>query len=82
MPPLQFQPLTSQPTPEFWSALTSLKLDRLRLDDSIQPIHAWVDEGREVANINKLTGKVEGQNVYVDGSVFLPATAFEQPGSS
>lgn len=79
MSPLQFQPLISQPTPEFWSALTALKLDKLRLDDSIIPLHAWVDEGREVANTNRMTGQVD-DNVGVDGSVFLPASAFEDSG--
>jgi hypothetical protein len=60
--------------------LTSLKLDRLRLDDSIQQVHGWVNEGREVANVNKLTGKVEGDNIAVDGSLFLSGTAFDDCG--
>ncbi|KAL1408414.1 Autophagy protein 7 [Vanrija albida] len=76
MAPLQFQPLVSQPTPEFWSSLTSLKLDKLRLDDSEIPIHAWLDEGRQVVNANRLTGKVAGDDVAVDGSVLLDESAF------
>lgn len=79
MPPLQFQPYVSQPTPDFWSALTSLKLDKLKLDDSSLAIHAWVEEGRSIPNLNKLTGLKEGQSVGVDGSVVLSATAFDSP---
>ncbi|WOO77789.1 Ubiquitin-like modifier-activating enzyme ATG7 [Vanrija pseudolonga] len=78
MAPLQFQPLASQPTPEFWSSLTSLKLDKLRLDDSEIPIHAWLDEGRQIVNANRLTGKVSGDDVAVDGSVLLDESAFTQ----
>lgn len=77
MSPLQFQPFSSQPSPEFWSALTTLKLDKLRLDDTSLPVHAWVDEGREIVNTNKLTGHVEGNPVGVDGSVLLGAGAFD-----
>lgn len=79
MAPLQFQPYVSQPTPDFWSALTSLKLDKLKLDDSTLPIYAWVEEGRGIANVDKLTGRKEGKSVGVDGSVVLSATAFEAP---
>ncbi|EJT49415.1 hypothetical protein A1Q1_01437 [Trichosporon asahii var. asahii CBS 2479] len=77
MAPLQFQPYISQPTPEFWSAVTSLKLDKLKLDDSSLAIQAWVEEGRSIPNLNKLTGVKEGKSVGVDGSVVLSATAFE-----
>lgn len=78
MTPLQFQPYVSQPTPEFWSAVTSLKLDKLKLDDSSLAIQAWVEEGRSIPDLNKLTGIKEGKNVGVDGSVVLSATAFER----
>lgn len=60
--------------------MTALKLDKLRLDDSVIPVHAWIEEGRELVNLNKLTGKIEGENVAVDGSVFLPGSAFEELG--
>lgn len=79
MAPLQFQPYVSQPTPEFWSAVTSLKLDKLKLDDSSLAIHAWVEEGRSIPDLNKFTGIKEGKSVGVDGSVVLSATAFDLP---
>ena len=50
MPLLQFQPLSSQPTPSFWTALNTLKLDKLKLDDAQQPIYAWLGEGKEVVD--------------------------------
>lgn len=58
MPPLQFQPLASQPTPTFWSALNALKLDKLKLDDAQQPITGWLEEGREVVDREKGDQKV------------------------
>lgn len=45
VPILQFSPLHSQPTPSFWSTLTSLKLDRLKLDDTPQEIIGWLKAG-------------------------------------
>lgn len=82
MPPLQFQPYVSQPTPDFWSSLTSLKLDRLKLDDPLLPLHAWVDESRVIPDFNRLTGVTKGKNIGIDGSVVLSATAFDAPGEA
>ena len=79
MPPLQFQPLSSQPTPAFWSAVTALKLDRLKLDDAQQPIVAWLEEGKEILDKDVLTGR-QGAMVGVDGSVGVGGGAFGEDG--
>ena len=71
MAPLQFQPSASQPTPTFWSALNTLKLDKLKLDDAQQPISGWVEEGREV--IDKEGGD---RRVGVDGSLGVGGSSF------
>jgi ubiquitin-like modifier-activating enzyme ATG7 len=67
MAPLQFQQLASQPTPSFWSALNTLKLDKLKLDDTQQPISGWLEEGRD-------------RKVGVDGSIGVGGNAFGQGG--
>jgi ubiquitin-like modifier-activating enzyme ATG7 len=71
MPPLQFQPLASRPTPTFWSALNSLKLDKLKLDDAQQPIHGWIEEGREIVDRER-----GNQKVGIDGSLGVGAGSF------
>jgi ubiquitin-like modifier-activating enzyme ATG7 len=71
MAPLQFQPLASQPTPSFWSALNTLKLDKLKLDDTQQPISGWLEEGREV--VDKENGD---RRVGVDGSLGVGGSSF------
>jgi ubiquitin-like modifier-activating enzyme ATG7 len=71
MAPLQFQTLASQPTPTFWSALNTLKLDKLKLDDAQQPISGWLEEGREV--IDKENGD---RRVGVDGSLGVGGSSF------
>ena len=79
MRPLQFQPLSSQPTPGFWSAVTALKLDKLKLDDSEQDIEAWLEEGREI--VDRDAGVAGGSNtIGVDGSVGLGVGAFGEEG--
>jgi len=71
MAPLQFQPLASQTTPTFWSALNALKLDKLKLDDAQQPISGWLEEGREVID------RENGDNrVGVDGSLGVGGSSF------
>lgn len=77
---LQFQPIRSQPTPEFWTSLAALKLDKLGLDDSVVPIHGWVEEGREFRS-SSLHDPVGSAAVGMDGSLILPATAFDAPGA-
>ncbi|EIW68710.1 hypothetical protein TREMEDRAFT_74150 [Tremella mesenterica DSM 1558] len=76
MPPLQFQPLSSQPTPSFWSALNSLKLDRLKLDDAQQPITGWLEEGRQVLDKETVAGPSSTGVVGVDGSLGVGGGAF------
>jgi len=71
MAPLQFQPLASQPTPTFWSALNTLKLDKLKLDDAQQPISGWLEEGREV--VDRENGD---RRVGVDGSLGVGGSSF------
>ncbi len=81
MPPLQFQPLPSQPTPSFWSAVNSLKLDRQGLDDSQLPISAWLEEGRQIVDRDASIGKGDRPKYTgVDGSVSLGAGAFGGEG--
>ena len=73
MPPLQFQQLSSQPTPSFWTALNSLKLDRLKLDDTQQPMSAWLSEGKEVVDRESAGGE---KKVGVAGTVGVGGSAF------
>jgi ubiquitin-like modifier-activating enzyme ATG7 len=74
MAPLQFQPISSQPTAAFWSALTSLKLDKLKLDDSEVDIAAWLEEGREIKDKEAKAGESSG--VGVDGVMGVGSGAF------
>jgi ubiquitin-like modifier-activating enzyme ATG7 len=74
MPQLQFQPLSSQPTPSFWSALNTFKLEHLKLDDTPQPITAWFEEARDISDREK------GGSIGVDGSVGVGGRAFGQEG--
>jgi len=74
MPPLQFQPLSSQPTPSFWSAVNTLKLEHLKLDDTPQPLTVWIEEGREIVDRDK------GGIIGVDGSVGVGGSAFGLEG--
>jgi hypothetical protein len=67
MPILQFTPLRSFPSPSFWQHLTSLKLDTLKLDDSIIDIHGWMEEGKSVFD------REQGEDVWMGGSVAVDA---------
>lgn len=73
MPLLQFQPLSSQPTPSFWTALNTLKLDKLKLDDAQQSINAWLSEGKEVIDRESTGGD---KRVGVAGTVGVGGSAF------
>lgn len=81
MPPLQYQPYVSQPSASFWSAVTSLKLDKQGLDDSQITIHGWYEQGRSV--IDREAAKNDGSDVKIigiDGSVCVGADAFGGEG--
>jgi hypothetical protein len=64
---LQFTPLRSFPSPAFWQQLTSLKLDTLKLDDSVQDIVGWMEEGKSVSD------REQGAEVWMSGSVGVDA---------
>ncbi|KAH8084102.1 hypothetical protein HD553DRAFT_39955 [Filobasidium floriforme] len=76
MPLLQFTPLQSRPSASFWSSLTSLKLDTLKLDDTERDILGFLDEGmlvkdRGAGTSKKKEDEQEGQEegVWVAGSL-------------
>lgn len=75
MAPLQFQPLSSQPTPSFWSALNTLKLDKLKLDDTQQDIIAWLEEGKEIVDRESAGGL---KRIGVDGGLGVGGGAFDE----
>ena len=68
MPLLQFTPLQSRPSASFWSSLTSLKLDTLKLDDTERDVIGYLDEGMMVKD---RTASKDGQEegVWVAGSL-------------
>lgn len=76
MPLLQFTPLPSRPTSAFWSSLTSLKLDTLKLDDSTQRLTGFLDEGMWVKD--RLRGEEKG--TWVGGSLGVDERSFSESG--
>ena len=80
MAPLQFQPLSSQPTPSFWSALNTLKLDKLKLDDSQQDISGWIEEGKEVVDREAVSSGSSSVSIGVDGAFSVGGGAFGEDG--
>jgi ubiquitin-like modifier-activating enzyme ATG7 len=54
--------------------LNTLKLDKLKLDDSQQDITAWLEEGREI--VDRDSGS-DGKKVGVDGGVGVGGGAFD-----
>ncbi|OCF37606.1 E1-like protein-activating enzyme Gsa7p/Apg7p [Kwoniella heveanensis BCC8398] len=77
MPVLQFQPLTSRPTASFWSALTSYKLDKAKLDDSIQSIEGWMEEGRTIQDTDAtFAHQGDERFIGIDGSLVVAGNAF------
>jgi hypothetical protein len=76
MPLLQFTPLQSRPSASFWSSLTSLKLDTLKLDDTERDVLGFLDEGmlvkdRGAGNSKKKEDEQGGQEegIWVAGSL-------------
>lgn len=64
---LQFTPLRSFPSPGFWQQFTTHKLDTLKLDDSVQDIVGWMEEGKSVYD------REQGTEVWMSGSVAVDA---------
>ncbi|KAE8539178.1 ubiquitin-like modifier-activating enzyme ATG7 [Cryptococcus gattii VGV] len=80
MPPLQFQPLASQPTPSFWAALSAHKLNHLKLDDSQLQIRAYLEPAKRIL-INK-ENAADKADVGIDGSLVVGGEAFEAEGGN
>ncbi|WVF70102.1 E1-like protein-activating enzyme Gsa7p/Apg7p [Kwoniella sp. CBS 6097] len=77
MPVVQFQPLSSQPTPSFWSALTSHKLDNAKLDDSSLSIRGWLEEGRSIASGKSSSAHDQSRQLAgIDGGINVGGNAF------
>lgn len=62
--PLQFSPLSSSINPSFWHALTTLKLQVLKLSDEPVPIWASYARGRTV--VDRATGERVGMGAVVE----------------
>ena len=80
MPPLQFQPLASQPSPTFWSALNTLKLDKLKLDDAQQAVTAWLEEGKSIIDKEHRGLEAGEASIGVDGVLGVDGAAFGGEG--
>ena len=78
MAPLQFQPIASQPTPAFWTALNTLKL--VKLDDAQQDIHAWLEEGKTVIDKEAKSLEAKDGSIGVDGVLGVGGAAFGGEG--
>ncbi|WVR04403.1 E1-like protein-activating enzyme Gsa7p/Apg7p [Kwoniella sp. DSM 27419] len=79
MPILQFQPLSSQASPSFWTALTAHKLDHAKLDDAPVSISGWMTQGRVQGLNHKSSTPGDDPKhsvVRIDGSVHVGANAF------
>ncbi|WVW78776.1 E1-like protein-activating enzyme Gsa7p/Apg7p [Kwoniella bestiolae CBS 10118] len=82
MPNLQFQPLASQPTPAFWTALTSHKLDKAKLNDDEQQITGWLEEGRQIHDHEGPSGSSSSSVVGIDGNISVGGNAFGERSES
>lgn len=67
---VQFAPFSSLVDPNFWHALTNLKIDVLRLDDHTVPLHASYTAGRSI--VDRETGNeiALGCNLTLGGEAF------------
>lgn len=70
MPIIQFTPFSSLVEPNFWHALTNMKIDILRLSDESIPITASYSSGRSI--VDRETGSEIGLgcNLAVAGDAF------------
>ncbi|WWD07978.1 E1-like protein-activating enzyme Gsa7p/Apg7p [Kwoniella europaea PYCC6329] len=82
MTTLQFQPLNSQPTPAFWTALTTHKLDKARLNDDEQQITGWLEEGRQVEDHSNSSSSGDPTYVGIDGNISVGGNAFGESSES
>ncbi|OCF59113.1 E1-like protein-activating enzyme Gsa7p/Apg7p [Kwoniella mangroviensis CBS 10435] len=82
MTTLQFTPLTSQPTPAFWTALTTHKLDKARLNDDDQQITGWLEEGRQVEDHSNASSTGGPTYVGIDGNISVGGNAFGESSES
>ncbi|KAK4704028.1 ubiquitin-like modifier-activating enzyme ATG7, partial [Phenoliferia sp. Uapishka_3] len=74
--PLQFAPFSSSISPDFWHALTTLKLNVLKLSDDPVPVSASFTRGRTVKD------RKTGEEVGLGCTLELDGNAFEADGSS
>lgn len=78
MPILQFTPLQSRPSASFWTSLSALKLDSLKLDDSLISLTGYLDEGTAVRDRTRTD---EQSAVWVGGSLRLDESSLEEPST-
>ncbi|CDO68423.1 hypothetical protein BN946_scf184707.g4 [Trametes cinnabarina] len=86
MPIVQFAPFQSLVQPDFWHALTNLKIDVLRLSDHALPVSASYTAGRAVKDRETGTEIALGCNLTLGGDAFsespqAPANAVLAKGS-
>ena len=72
--PLQFAPFATSISPDFWHALTNLKLQVLKLSDEPVPITATYTRGRTVKD------RKTGEDVGLGCGIELDGSAFEGAG--
>lgn len=73
--PLQFAPFATSISPDFWHALTTLKLNVLKLSDAPVPISATFTRGKTVKDRKTGADVGLGCTIELDGSAFEPADA-------
>ncbi len=74
---LQFQPLSSVAQPDFWHAFTSLKIERLRLDEDKVPLRGSFAAGRQVRDHSQQEETVVHlpPSLPVEGDAFASAAS-------
>lgn len=73
---LQFTPLPTQISADFWHTLSTLKLDRLRLDEAPLPLKASYGIARRVKD------RSTGEEVAVQGSLVLDEASLDAGGDA
>lgn len=72
---LRFDTLTSHPSPSFWSTLTTLKLDKMKLDDTPRQITGYLEQGRRVVDREAKAG--EKDEIWIGGSIGIDGNSLE-----